>query len=262
MSPCRYMQCMAVVFLLLSNTSVAQVINGSFEMNASPDLTGWQWICGAASVEDAPPGGGDWCIQVTGGNVKGCFPGYAYQKINGASAGKIYVLSGWCHSNSSSPIGIFFGTLHKDTITLYAGDTTSSTIWTMLSIQSDFPLDQGDSAVVVLFGGIAAGPYQGFGYFDLISLQEVTGTYDLTAGHSITISPNPFASETLLHFGTPVHDATIEVFDLRGQCLRSEGHFSGDTYVFHREKLGAGLYCVRVTQGHRLMGIVSIGISN
>lgn len=241
-------------------TSFAQVINGSFENGSSSDLSGWEWTCNAASVEDAPPGGGSWCIKVAGGNVKGCFPGYAYQKIPSVTVGQTYTLSGWLHTESSRPVGLYFGTIHKDTITTFAGDTTTSNNWTQLSIQSNFTLSQGDTAVVVLFGGIAAGPFQGFGYFDLISLQETTGIYAIEQGSTFKVSPNPFSEETILQSDTALKDASLSVYDMTGQLRRMVNHLSGQTYSLRRGDLPPGIYFLQFIQEGRASGAIRIAI--
>jgi hypothetical protein len=248
------------VCTMTSITSFAQVINGSFENGSSADLSGWEWTCGAESVEDAPPGGGSWCIKVAGGNVKGCFPGFAYQKIPGAIAGQPYTLSGWVHSESSRTVGLYFGTIHKDTITTQAGDTTTSNAWKQLSIESSFTLSEGDTAIVVLFGGIAAGPFQGFGYFDLIKLEETTGIYSIEEQSSFRIYPNPFSSESTLQSDRPFKDACISVYDVNGQLVREERHISGSTYSVRRGDLRAGLYNIRITEGVKIVGLVRMVI--
>ena len=243
-------------------TSFAQVINGSFENGSSSDLSGWEWTCNAASVEDAPPGGGSWCIKVAGGNVKGCFPGYAYQKIPTVTVGQTYTLSGWLHTESSRPVGLYFGTIHKDTITTLAGDTTTSNTWTQLSIQSNFTLSQGDTAVVVLFGGIAAGPFQGFGYFDLISLQETTGIYAIEDHSTWKVYPNPFSSETIIQSDIPLNDASISVYNVNGQLVREEKHISGEHWSFSRCDLRAGVYILRVMENETIVGLLRVAILN
>lgn len=251
-----------LVCCVLSTASMAQVMNGSFENGSSPDLLGWEWTCGAESVEDAPAGGGSWCIKVAGGNLKGCFPGYAYQKIPAVTDGQTYTLSGWVHTQSSLPVGLYFGKIHKDTITTLAGDTTTSTQWTPLSIQSSFTLSPGDTALVVLFGGIAGGPVQGFGYFDLINLQEITGIAPIAKPSNFKVSPNPFSSETILQFDLLLEDATLSVYNVLGQLLRQDNHISGPTYSFSRGDLPQGIYILQFYQGAGVIGTTKIEITN
>jgi len=109
-----------------SITCQGQIINGNFENNSNSDLSGWDWTCNASSFNDAPEGGDNWCIQVNGGNTQGCFPGYSYQRIPTITNGQTFVLSAWAYAQASPPVGIYFGKINNGTISLQAGDTTSS----------------------------------------------------------------------------------------------------------------------------------------
>ena len=244
----------------VSSACVAQVVNGSFENFSSPDLSAWAWTCGAESINSAPPAGGNWCIKVAGGNVKGCYPGYAYQKIPSITNGQTFTLSGWAFSETPRLVGIYFGTINKGIITTQAGDTTTSTLWKQLSVQSSFSLSQGDTAVVVLFGGIAAGPVQGYGYFDLINLEEVTGIYQPEQKQSLTVTPNPFSEETLVQFGKTVSDASLLVYNVHGQLLSRTNHISGQSYSFHRGHLPTGVYFFQVVQDNKVIGLSKMDI--
>ena len=254
-----------LLFLLISFVSsacFAQVVNGSFENDSFPDLSGWEWTCGAESVNTAPPDGGDWCIKVAGGNVKGCFPGYAYQRIPSITNGQTFTLSGWAYAQTPRLIGIYFGTINKGIITTQAGDTTTSTTWKPLSVQSSFSLADGDTAVVVLFGGIAAGPFQGYGYFDLIDLQETTDIEPVPQGHTLSISPNPFSGQAILHSDIPFKDASVLVYSANGQMARQANHISGQTYSFSRGDLPQGFYFLQVKEDARVIGWTRIAITD
>ena len=243
-------------------TAFAQVVNGSFESGSLPDLLGWEWTCGAESINNAPPTGGSWCIKVAGGNVKGCFPGYAYQKIPSITNGQTFTLTGWAYTETPKLIGLYFGTINKGVITLQAGDTTTSAAWKPLSVQSTFTLAIGDTAVVVLFGGIAGGPFQGYGYFDLVNLEELTGLITIGQNRIFNVSPNPFSNQTILKSAITLHDASFHIYDVNGQLVKQAHHISGQTYALDRSDLQNGLYFLQVVQDAVVIGAAKIIISD
>jgi hypothetical protein len=234
-------------------TSQGQILNGSFENGSNSDLTNWEWTCLAQSYNNAPTGGGNWCIKVWGGNTQGCFPGYAYQKIPSITNGLTFILSGWAFAQTAPPIGLYFGKINNGVVTLQSGDTTSSTSWTQLSIQSSFSLSSGDTALVVLYGGLAGGPVQGYGYFDLINLQQVTGINSLEQKQSVKIFPNPFNNQTILQTDNLLHNATLTVDNIFGQTVKQIKNISGQTVVLSRDNLASGLYFIRLTQDSKVI---------
>ena len=240
-----------VLFSIISFVSFSQVQNGSFENSSAADLSNWKWTCGSVSFKGSPPGGGDWCIKVSGGNYQSCFPGYAYQKLPSVANGQTYILSGWAFTQTSPTVGIYFGTKHNGLISLQAGSTTTSTTWTHLSVQSDFTLIAGDTAVVVLFGGNTGGPAQGYGYFDLIDLQLITGSRPFEQKHPIWISPNPFSSETTVRSDIVFEDATFTILNLFGQMVLKREKISGQTINLNRGNLPGGIYILQLTQDNK-----------
>lgn len=228
-----------------------QILNGSFENGSNADLSNWEWTCLAQSYNNAPTGGGNWCIKVWGGNTQGCFPGYAYQKLPTITNGQTFILSGWAYAQTAPPIGLYFGKINSGIITLQAGDTTSSTSWTQLSIQSSFSLSTGDTALVVLNGGLAGGPVQGYGYFDLINLQQVSGINFLEHKQTVEVFPNPFYNQTTLKTDNFFHNATLTVDNIFGQTVKQIKNISGRTVTLFRDNLPSGLYFVRLTEDNK-----------
>lgn len=243
-------------------TAHGQIINGSFENGSNADLSGWDWTCLAQSYNDAPTGGGSWCIQVWGGNTQGCFPGYAYQKLPTITNGQTFILSGWAYAQTSPPIGLYFGKINNGIITLQAGDTTSSTTWTQLSTQSGFSLSIGDTALVVLYGGQAGGPVQGYGYFDLITLQSVTGINSIEQKFFIHAFPNPFNNQTVLQTDEYLNNATLTVVNIFGQTVKQIINISGQTIILFRDNLPGGLYFFRLSQDNKIITTNKIVITD
>ncbi|MEP6646111.1 MAG: T9SS type A sorting domain-containing protein [Saprospiraceae bacterium] len=247
--------------LFISLSSFSQILNGSFENGSGPDLSYWQWTCGGESFNKAPEGGGNWSIKVEGGNVKGCWPGYAYQKIPSVSSSQSFILSAMSYTEGSIPIGIYFGTINKGVITRMEGDTTSAKSWKPLSIQSNFNLAAGDTAVVILFGGVAGGPVQPYGYFDLVTLDETTGVQPVAENESVTIFPNPFSSEITISLDNEIQNGMLSIFNNIGQEVKHVSNLSGHTFSLDRGDLTAGLYFLRLTNNGKVLMMNKVLIS-
>jgi hypothetical protein len=58
--------------------------------------------------------------------------------------------------------------------------------------------------------------------------------------------PNPFSEAAILQLTTPVNNATFELFDAAGRCVRTET-FSGSSLLFYRRELANGIYFFRIT---------------
>lgn len=250
----------AKLFLLLLLTpffSFSQIINGSFE---NADLSNWEWTCNAESFNSAPPSGGSWCIKVTGGNFQGCFPGYAFQKLPNINISQPFTLGAWAYSQTASLVGIYFGKINNGTITLQSGDTTSSTSWTSLFVQSVFNLSVGDTAVVVLGGGSTTGPGIVFGYFDLISLETINGISGIDQNLIATVSPNPFSTLTTIHVNQILKNATLLIENSTGQLIKKINNLSGKTITISRESIPNGLYFFRIIDNNNLISTKKVVI--
>jgi len=238
---------------IISYTSFSQVLNGSFETDSIPDLSHWEWICGAQSFNNAPSTGGYWSIKVNGGSTQGCLPGYAYQKITSITYGQSFILSGWAYAETSPTVGIYFGKINNGVITTQTGVTTSANSWTQLNIQSSFILATGDTAVVVLNGGLVGGPLQGYGYFDLIDLQQVTGVSSIEQKPASRIFPSPFSTQTTLYFEINLNDANLTVYNSVGQLVKEMRNLSGHTILLQRDNLPCGLYFIKIAQDNKII---------
>ncbi|TND10315.1 MAG: hypothetical protein FD123_563 [Bacteroidetes bacterium] len=255
--PARSGNKMSRILFLLSMaipcSCFSQVLNGGFENGSGADLSYWEWTCNAASFNSSPPGGGNWCMKVTGGNMQGCFPGYSYQKIPSITNGQTFILSGWAFAETSPIVGIYFGKINNGIITMQAGSTTASASWTQLSVQSGFVLSAGDTAVVILYGGLVGGPGQGYGYFDLINLEQVTGVPAIEQKRSVSIFPIPFSSATTVQTDEPFKNATLTVYNFCGQATRKTEHISGQMFTLYREDLLSGVYFFSLTEDNKII---------
>jgi hypothetical protein len=249
------------VFLTYTTVS-GQIVNGDFEDGLNPDLSNWEWSCFAEPDSSTPPGGGYWSMKVWGGNTQGCFPGSSYQVIPFITNGQTFQLTGWAFAQTSSPVGLYLGKINSGVITIIAGDTTSSTSWTQLGVQSAFPLELGDTAIVLLNGGLTGGPSQGYGYFDLINLQPATGINSLELQQSLKLSPNPFNNQTTLRLDQSVRNASITISNSFGQVVRRIENMNGHTIVLDRDNLKRGLYVMCLTENKKIIAQTKLFITD
>jgi len=72
-------------------------------------------------------------------------------------------------------------------------------------------------------------------------------------GHrkSLTISPNPFVSETILRLGETLREATIIIYNSMGQRVRQLNNISQDAIILQRDNLPAGVYYLRLSQANK-----------
>jgi len=255
-----------IVFIfcaLLTYTTVnGQILNGDFEDGLNSDLSNWEWSCFAESDSSTPPGGGNWSIKVWGGNTQGCFPGYSHQTIPSITNGQTFQLTGWAFAQASPPVGLYLGKINSGDITLIASDTTSSTTWTQLGVQSTFLLELGDTAIVLLDGGLAGGPFQGYGYFDLINLQQVTGINFLDQNQSLKLYPNPFNNQTTIRIDLSVRNASITISNTLGQVVQRIDNINDQTIILERGNLNRGLYVLCLSENNKVIAQTKLFVTD
>ncbi len=60
--------------------------------------------------------------------------------------------------------------------------------------------------------------------------------------------PNPFSTQIKLQLNTPVHDATLSLFNNFGQQVKQLNHLVGNEIILHRDNLSPGQYIVHLSQ--------------
>jgi hypothetical protein len=73
------------------------------------------------------------------------------------------------------------------------------------------------------------------------------------AESGLLIYPNPANDQITLSFGTPVIKAEITVFDVQGRLLISKTVENTAIENIELDKLGSGIYMIRVASGNDLM---------
>jgi hypothetical protein len=243
----------AITFWLFYHDVDGQVLNGDFENNSNSDLSNWEWTCFAEPSNIVPPEGNNWSLKVWGGNTQGCFPGYAYQKLPEITIGQSYILTAWALAESATEIGIFFGKINNGEVTIQTGDTSSSNSWTQLSVQSTLSMPEGDTAIVVLYGGLSGGPIQGYGYFDLINLEQIAGLHSIEQSQTIKLYPNPFSNQTTLIIDKQLHDARLTINNNLGQIVKEIEIRNSKTTTIQRDGLTGGLYFIHLIERNKII---------
>ena len=67
----------------------------------------------------------------------------------------------------------------------------------------------------------------------------------------ITISPNPFSTQTIIYTDNYFKDATLTVFNSFGQQVKQIKNINRQTIILHRDNLPCGLYFIRLTQDNK-----------
>jgi len=251
------MEYQLINYQLLSGNN--QIINGSFETESGqPTLAGWENY-GGQSRRDAPPGGGQWCLELSGG----CVWGYCSQPVPNIQHGEIWRLS--CRAKRFGYGGGLLGWRIRPHEHRYYDIFVSDTVWTQISRVDTFALVPGDTVNVVLQGG---GGIIGVGgaYFDLLQVERlgvITSIEDvkkrqIPVGFDLKQNyPNPFNQCTVLSFQIPVGLSTeiaiLKIYNLMGQevqTLVNEQLPAGPCQLkFDASNLPSGLYFYRLKAG-------------
>lgn len=127
--------------------------NGSFECNGRPTLGGWRFGNPelAFSTEDAPPGGGDWCLRLEADWAPTL--GFAVAPIPDVDDGDAVHLSAFVRAGNEDGggfIALYVGKIPYSQGRLLKSAWTSNMGWTHLSVEDTVALAEGDSVWVIL----------------------------------------------------------------------------------------------------------------
>ncbi|MBU1718245.1 MAG: T9SS type A sorting domain-containing protein, partial [Bacteroidetes bacterium] len=64
---------------------------------------------------------------------------------------------------------------------------------------------------------------------------------------NLTVSPNPFTSQTTISFGKPITEYRILITDVTGKVVFEDKNASGEKYVLQRGTLERGMYLLEIT---------------
>jgi hypothetical protein len=251
----RTLRTIVFLVIVLPSLSIAQIVNGSFELDGQPSLAGWNFSChGHTTVKESPFDSNGYCLKLEAGNFQGCLPD--------VKNGDVWQIEGWAKAGARYPFpGIYFGILLNGGIVLGNGVFSISNFWKHLSVQDTMKFSDGDTVVIVLSAGNSSGPATGWSYFDLISVSKVIATginHDPLPENNPTRFtlhqnyPNPFNPTTTIKFSTPTRAmVSLKVYNILGREL--ETLFSGETEAgkhsmhWDAERFSSGVYIYALT---------------
>ncbi len=79
---------------------------------------------------------------------------------------------------------------------------------------------------------------------------------------AITISPNPFSSQTNLHTNKVFKNATLTVYNLCGQQVKQIKNIFEQTITLNRDNLSSGLYFLRLTENNKTLAVDKLVITD
>jgi hypothetical protein len=216
----------------------SQVLNGSFESNGQPSLDHWLIRCDdGESFQDAPSGGGNWCLRLPVGNLQGCSPEIADQIMPAFRSGDILQVSVWVRQGGKRFItytSVYLKVIHpKGNSTILSADTTTSKEWTQLTVVDTLFLKEGDSIAIILDAGLISGPQplESYSYFDLVEVEKIGETVlpvndfnnlfpkDFKLFQNF---PNPFNSNTTIRFDLlKPSQISLRIYNTNGQLVNT-----------------------------------------
>lgn len=189
---------LVLLFALVYTLTRAQLVNGSFENEDGWDLTGWVSTCNNAFFGIGHPDHGNWSTSVPHGETNGpCYASDLVQLVPMIQDGSTWTLDGWLHNmltGFSDPyIGMGMGIKHEDGWWEYFTSAQMNTgNWTHLTVTNTFTIAPGDTAFVVLSGGIVSGNGSpAWAEFDGMVLTDLSTSIASHRANTIACFPNP-----------------------------------------------------------------------
>jgi hypothetical protein len=72
---------------------------------------------------------------------------------------------------------------------------------------------------------------------------------------NIRIIPNPFHTMATVHFGAPVANAEVCIYDMHGKLLKKISQITGDRLELEKDDLQTGIYFMTLSQGNNPMNV-------
>lgn len=107
-------------------------------------------------------------------------------------------------------------------------------------------------------GGLQNGSEKDFWEYDPNS----NGTNELENQISISISPNPFSSSTILQTTERFQNASLTIYNSTGRMVKHIDKLDGQAIIFHRNNLTSGLYFIRLTQDSKVFSADKLVITD
>jgi len=120
-----------------------------------------------------------------------------------------------------------------------------------------------DSTILLDPNGIVGGPEKVFIAKSDKSISITTSLREIgNQNTAITISPNPFSSQTNIHTNKVFKNATLTVYNLCGQQVEQIKNIFGWTIALYRDNLPSGLYFLRLTENSETLAVDKLIITD
>jgi hypothetical protein len=266
-----------LVGLAVAAEARGQIVNGSFEQEATFSFEGWSMSLHPVAVPlaEAPAGGGIWALKLYMRNQQALDMNVAYQVVDEVRSGDIWRATAWARippervpalSRHARMYWTDFRPGLDTTLFPYfpgpVGDwpEARSVEWALLTAVDTLLLGPGDSSAVVLDAGLSGGP--GFPWdwagYDLVSAERIgtVGAEPPAEPPALALSawPSPFgtSAEARLTIPEPAR-ARLALYDVLG---REVARYIEDQLApgEHRVRiegstLRPGVYLLRLTAG-------------
>jgi hypothetical protein len=92
-----------------------------------------------------------------------------------------------------------------------------------------------------------------------VTVNRAMGVENIVNKNKITISPNPFSSQTIISFTKELKNANIKIIDILGKEVKTY-QMSGSRMVIEKGELRSGVYFIHVVEEKQLIAEEKIGV--
>jgi len=138
---------------------------------------------------------------------------------------------------------------HSQVSDLSGWNSQAAQIYSVNSIPSNFLLDENGIIIGMNYYG-----YNGRLDTTLSNLSNSTaGILKKEQNNLITISPNPFSSQTVLQTNNLFNNAILMIYNLQGKQLKQIKNIYGKSVSVDRDNLPAGLYFLQFMENNKII---------
>jgi hypothetical protein len=95
-----------------------------------------------------------------------------------------------------------------------------------------------------------------------VTVDSTSGINEYVNNNSLTISPNPFTTQTILQTSNPYKNANLTFYNSFGQQVKQVKNISGQTITLYRDNLTRGIYFIRLTEDDKVIATDKLIISD
>ena len=93
-------------------------------------------------------------------------------------------------------------------------------------------------------------------------INGTTGINEILNSSTLTVFPNPFSSQTVLHSDNYLNNATLTLVNCFGQTVKQIKNISGQTITLFRDNFPSALYFLRLTEDNKTLAVDKLVITD